>query len=345
MGLRVTVISDNNVTIAPHQHGAHSLWNAAVSAHTTHMRNFPEPLRKPRRLRFGSRIALIAPAGPIDDERLQNAVRCCELLGLEAVIGKSAAQRGGYLAGTDEMRAADLQTAIDDPGIDGIWALRGGYGTVRLLQHVSLDAMCATPKPYIGFSDNTSIHLALARLGVVSFHGPHAGGDFPPFTRQSFHDVMFGEAVRELSTPEHAPLESWRGGNAEGRLVGGNLALLAAAEGTPFSLPSDNAILFIEDIAEPPYRIDRLLMQLALSGALDGVTGMIIGQFTDCDDVSARALDVVRTAALALNVPVLANAPIGHTENNWTVPVGIRARIDADRCTITLLEPVVFDER
>ncbi len=266
----------------------------------------------------------------------------CAALGLEAVVGESATARTGYLAGVDTARAADLQRSIDDPGIDAIWALRGGYGTVRLLPHVNFDAMRTRPKAYIGFSDNTSIHLALARLGVVSFHAPHAGGDFPPFAETWFRRILFdGASAVALDVPEGAPLDVWRGGVAEGRLIGGNLALLAAAEGTSNAIASDGVVLFLEDIGEPPYRIDRLLTQLAMSGVLAGVAGVVVGQFTDCSDATADGLDVVRGQLADLAIPIVANAPIGHVPDNWTVPVGVRVRLDADAGNISLLEPAV----
>ena len=146
-----------------------------------------------------------------------------------------------------------------------------------------------------------------------------------------------------LDAPVDAPLESWTSGTAEGRLVGGNLALLAAAEGTPYAMPSDGAILFIEDIGEAPYRVDRLLMQLLLSGALQNIAGVIIGQFTDCDDASCAVRDVLHAQLANLGVPVIANAPIGHVPDNWTVPVGARARIETagPQPVLTILERVV----
>jgi muramoyltetrapeptide carboxypeptidase len=311
--------------------------------------------RRPRRLRHGSRVALVSPAGPIDEARLAAALEMCASLGLDPVVGRSATARTGYLAGADEARAADLQNAIDDPGIDAIWALRGGYGTMRLLPLVDFTALLDAPRPYIGFSDHTAVHLALARLGIVSFHAPHAGGDLPPFAHAWFERILFGQPAAatahealesdrvELAAPETSPLQTWHGGSAEGRIVGGNLALLAALEGTPFAVPSDGAVLFMEDIGEAPYRIDRLLTQLSLSGALERVAAFIIGQFTDCDDPTGSALDLVRAHVSRFGVPVIANAPIGHVPNNWTVPIGVPVRIDADTATVTLLESAVSE--
>jgi muramoyltetrapeptide carboxypeptidase len=310
------------------------------------MRTMPASLQRPPRLFSGARVALIAPAGPINDERLAQATAMCARLELDPVIGASALSRTGYLAGSDESRAADLQRAIDDPDIHAIWALRGGYGTMRLLSRLRFDALRSSPKAFIGFSDNTSIHLALARAGFVSFHGPHAGGDFPEFAEQCFRAVLYDSSrPAQLVAPAGSALEVWHEGTAEGRLIGGNLALLSASEGTPYAMPADGAILFIEDIAEPPYRVDRLLMQLVLSGALDRVAAVVVGQFTDCDDATASSLDIVRDQLLPLGVPIIANAPIGHVENNWTLPVGIRARVHADRGVAELImqEPAVTE--
>jgi muramoyltetrapeptide carboxypeptidase len=301
----------------------------------------PERLRRPPRLAHGARVALVAPAGPIDDARLDHARSLCERLGLVPVVGAAALQRTGYLAGPDDARAADFQTAIDDDDITAIWALRGGYGTVRLLKHLDLQRMHDRPKAFMGFSDNTTLHLALLHAGVTSFHAPHAGGEFPPFTEHWFRSVLFdGAHDIALDTPDDAPLHTWRAGHATGRLVGGNLAMLTAAEGTPFAMPSHDAILFIEDVGEAPYRIDRLLMQLSLGGALKNVAGIVVGQFTDCDDATTDAHSLLRRELTALGVPVIANAPIGHVPDNWTIPYGARARIECDdnHATLTLLD-------
>lgn len=305
------------------------------------MRKIPEPVLKPRALRAGSRVALIAPAGPVDGTRLEQARTVCEQMDLIAVPGSAALLRTGFLAGSDDARGADLQRAMDDPAIDAIWALRGGYGTVRLLPQLNLDAMCTSPKPYIGFSDNTSILLALAKRGIVSFHAPHAGGDFPEFAQHWFRSILFDGYSGVLAAPPTAPLTSWHSGSARGRIVGGNIALLAAAEGTPFDMPADGVILFLEEIGEPPYRLDRMMMQLRLSGALERVAGVIVGQLTDCDDATVRAEDVVRDALLPLGIPIIANAPIGHVADNWTLPVGVMASMNADAISITLEEPGV----
>lgn len=300
---------------------------------------------RPAILRAGSRVALVAPAGPVTDERVEISLDRCRELGFEAVLGRAARNRFGYLAGTDSERAADLQAALDDPSIDAVWALRGGYGTIRLLPHLDFGRIREKPKAYIGFSDNTTLHLALFNAGVVSFHGPHPGGDFPPETRAAFERVLLsddaaGDLPLRASDP---PPRTLRGGAAQGTLVGGNLSLLAAACGTNVCLQARGCIVFIEDVNEPAYRIDRALRQLAQSGAFVGIAGFAFGRFTDPPTSdNDRAIDeVLLEIADELNVPAIVDLPVGHIEHNWTLPVGVRAELDADNAALRILEPAV----
>jgi len=300
---------------------------------------------KPPALGENSRILLVAPAGPVTTARISRAYERCHGLGFRPVLGESARLRHGYLAGPDPHRAADLRRGIEDPDIDGIWALRGGYGTMRILGDVDLSVLRDRPRAFIGFSDNTSIHLALARLGVVSFHGPHAGFDrFPRWASDAMMRVV-GRAEAAGTLPgEVAPRpRTLRGGSAEGRLLGGNLSLLAAACGTPFQPDARGAILFVEDVAEPVYRIDRMLTQLRLAGALEGLAGLAFGRFTRVrtgqDDLPLDA--VLSGFAERLDVPAVADLPFGHVAMNWTLPLGCRAALDADRRTLSILEPAV----
>jgi muramoyltetrapeptide carboxypeptidase len=297
---------------------------------------------RPPRLRPGSRVILIAPAGPVSDERIDIALDRCARLGLEPVLGRSARARfAGYLAGTDDERIADLRTAIADDDIDGVWALRGGYGTMRLLAHVDLAPLAARPRAYIGFSDNTAVHLALLARGVVSFHAPHAGGDSTPMAEECLRTVLFhAEAAGTLPLPDGPAPVPLMAGTAEGPLVGGNLALLAAMCGTPAPPVARDSILFVEDIGEAAYRLDRAWMQLLLSGALDGVAGIAFGRFSDCGTADELG-ELLHRLAAPLGVPVLMDLPIGHEPDNWTLPLGVRARMDASRGTLELLEPAV----
>lgn len=290
-------------------------------------------------------MALVAPASPITDERIEIAIERCTDLGLEPVLGRSARARAGYLAGTDEERSADFQSAVDDDSIDAIWALRGGYGTVRLLPHIDLAGMRAKPKAFIGFSDNTTLHLALFSAGVVSFHGPHAGGDFPPETRAAFEHVLFhADAAHELPLRAQDPApKTLRGGHAAGPLVGGNLALLASACGTDNCLQARGCIVFIEDVSEPAYRIDRAFMQLHASGAFVGIAGFAFGRFTEVPESQndRPVAEVLLEIATLLHVPAVLDFPIGHVEHNWTLPMGVHAELDADAARLAIVEPGV----
>jgi muramoyltetrapeptide carboxypeptidase len=238
----------------------------------------------PPRLREGSRVALVAPAGPMAPERVDIALQRCHDYGLQPVLGAAARGRhGAYLAASDEERLHDLQQAIDDPDIGAVWALRGGYGTMRLLAGLDLARLAASPKAYIGFSDNTAIHLAMHARGVVSFHGPHAGGDMTELAERELRRTLWDPApAGVLGLPADRPAVTLAGGVAEGPLLGGNLSLLAAMCGTPAAPRAHGAILFVEEIGEEDYRMDRAWMQLLLARALDGVAGIAFGRFTDC---------------------------------------------------------------
>lgn len=290
---------------------------------------------------------LVAPAGPVPPDKLEIALARARVLELEPVLGEAVRRRNGYLAGPDRARAADLQRAIDDPDIAAIWAVRGGYGGMRTLQHVDLAGLAHRPRAFIGFSDNTVIHLALARLGVVSFHGPHAGSDaFPAATTECFRRVLWAaEPAGRLPDPTNGPQPATLlGGTAHGPLTGGNLAMLAATCGTPWQLDARGRIVVIEDIGEPLYRIDRMLLQLRLAGALNGAAGFVFGRFTDMpddDEDDPSLADVLRAAVAPLRVPAALGLPIGHADENWTLPLGVQARLDADACTLTVVEPAV----
>jgi muramoyltetrapeptide carboxypeptidase len=264
--------------------------------------------------------------------------------GLEPVIFPAATKRDRYMAGADEERLADLQTAFNDPTIDCVWALRGGYGALRILDALDLARQLDDPIPFIGFSDNTAVHVRHAALGVVSFHGPHPGGDFPLRTEEAFRRVLFhadapGPLVTRAGDPSPRMLVP---GRVQAPLVGGNLAILAALCGTRHALDARGCILFLEDIAEPAYRLDRMLLQLRESGTTSGVVGLALGRFTKAPDSDAHSAEpVLAEFAERLGVPAVVDLPFGHVEHNSTLPVGSRALLDADAAGLALTEPAV----
>jgi muramoyltetrapeptide carboxypeptidase len=294
--------------------------------------------RIPPPLAPGARVALVAPSGPLrDDGELERAIGNARSLGWEPAPGRHVLVRQRYLAGSDEQRLSDLNSAIRDARIDGIWCVRGGYGAMRIVDGVDLEALARTPKAVLGYSDVTSLHLAIrARCALVSYHAPTARSELTPFTRRSLE-----RAVRDGGDPcGDAPrARILRGGTARGALVGGNLALLAAHIGTPYALDTTNTILVLEDVKESVYRIDRMLRQLRLSGCFDKCSGVVLGQFTergdgeDDDDAALEAL--LQEVAEWIDGPVLAGAPVGHIADQWTLPLNAMAELDADARRLT----------
>lgn len=316
-----------------------------------------KPLHRPPRLAHGSRIALVAPAGPLlERDDLTRAEELCRALGYEPVMGPHSGKRHGYLAGTDPERIADLNSALREPSIDAIWCIRGGYGTTRILPQLDFQALSRKPRPIIGFSDITAIlNAAVVRAGVVAFHGPVARASMPAFTRWHFERVLacaepagrLGRlpAPPDVLVPRQDRIVSLRGGVAEGPLAGGNLTLLQCLIGTPFFPDLDGAILFLEDVGEDLYRVDRVLSHLRLVGALDRLAGVMIGRFTELERRTADGTlgydEVLETYFGPLGVPVGYGFPVGHIDDQWTLPLGVRARFDADAGQLELLESAV----
>jgi muramoyltetrapeptide carboxypeptidase len=290
-------------------------------------------VRVPPPLQSGARVALVAPSGPLRDENdLARAVASARSLGWEPVVGEHVLERDGYLAGSDEHRAADLNRFAADPSIDGIWCIRGGYGAMRLLDRLDYDAWQRAPKTLIGYSDITALHSAIGpRAKLVTFHGPTARGELTPFSDASLRAAVITATEPCGVAPRATVLH---GGRARGPLVGGNLALVAALLGSPYAPSFDGAILVLEDVNESVYRIDRMLTQLRLAGALGRLAGIAFGHFTDippeASDEQRPITEVLREVARAFDVPCLANIPLGHVADQWTVPLGAVAELDAD---------------
>jgi muramoyltetrapeptide carboxypeptidase len=293
-------------------------------------------------------VALVAPGGPVDDDRIARSQDRCRTLGLEPVLFPSARSRRGYLAGRDDDRLSDLQAAIDDPTIDGVWALRGGYGTIRIVDRLILERQLKDPVPFVGFSDNTSIHVEHAALGIISFHGPHPGGDFPPETEASFRRVLYSEEpAGQISGAAGDPApRTLVAGIARGPLWGGNLATLVSLCGSSSRLSGAGRILFLEDVGEPAYRVDRMLTQLARAGVLHGVKGLAFGRFSEVSPAEGEAVaSTLKQFAEEHGVPSAADLPFGHTKHNCTLPIGALARLDAEAGTLTILAGAVERSR
>lgn len=316
-----------------------------------------KPLVRPPRLTRGSRVALVAPAGPLlERDDLTRAEALCRALDYEPVVGSNAGNKYGYLAGTDDQRLTDLNAALNDAAIDGVWCLRGGYGATRIIDRVDFEALARRPKPLIGYSDITALLNAAVRLAnVVSFHGPVARASMPAFSRWHFERVLAcpepaGRLGRiadraDVLVPQENRIVTLRSGIAEGPLAGGNLSLLQCLIGTPWAPDLKGAILFVEDVGEDLYRVDRMLAHLRAVGALAGLAGVLVGRFTELKrqtgDGALGFDEVLSSYLLPLGVPVAYGFPVGHIQDQWTLPLGVRARLDAGTGEVEILEAAV----
>jgi muramoyltetrapeptide carboxypeptidase len=303
-------------------------------------------LTRPSRLAPGARVAVVAPSGPVPGKRLEAGLDVLRGWGLEPVVAPHVLDRHGqfdYLAGTDADRAADLQRAWCDPAVDAVLCARGGYGAQRIADLLDWAAMrAAGPKVFVGFSDITALHEAFAnRLGLVTLHGPMAAGvDFLDSARARDHlraTLFAPETVRTIGSGGRALC----GGRARGVLLGGCLCLLAAELGTPHARPSAaGGLLCLEDVGEEAYRLDRYLTQLLRAGWLDGVRGVLLGSWEQCDSYDrVRALLADRLGGLG--VPVAEEFGFGHCADAVTIPFGVAAELDAEIGTLTLDEPAL----
>ncbi|WP_251095591.1 LD-carboxypeptidase [Streptomyces sp. Caat 7-52] len=303
-------------------------------------------LVRPHRLAPGARVAVVATSGPVPEERLQAGLDVLRGWDLDPVAGAHVLDRHPefrYLAGTDADRAADFQRAWCDPTVDAVLCARGGYGVQRMIDLLDWDALrAAGPKLFLGFSDLTVLHEAIAtRLGLATLYGPMAAGvDFIKNARAQEHlraTLFAPETVRTLTTGGRALVP----GRARGVTLGGCLCLLAAERGTPHARPSARGgLLCLEDGGEETYRLDRYLTQLLRSGWLDGVRGVLLGSWEDCADY-AELRPLLADRLGGLGVPVAENVGFGHCEGALTIPFGVAAELDADTGTVTLDEPAL----
>ncbi len=316
---------------------------------STAVMSFPQEnkLIKPPALKKGGTVGLVTPASSLSRSAFEKTLSNIENLGFNVKYSDNLRVTRGFLSGTDEQRVQDLHNMFEAGDVDAIICARGGYGSARLLPELNTDLIASNAKPMVGYSDITALHQYIySRTGMVTFHGPVGASDYNDFTRDYVEDlVMKGKKVKiKAEEPDViAP------GEAEGKLIGGNLSLLASLVGTPFQRSYEGHILFIEEVGESTYRVDRMLTQLIQSGLLNGVKGIALGYFTNCDakpgdrgyEQSISLREVLKDQFGALGVPVLAGLPFGHEKHNATLPVGIQARLDAEKGLLKTLEAAV----
>ena len=312
---------------------------------------------KPKRLKQGDTLGVIAPSSSVPTHVVERAIKNLEGLGFKVQLGKNCRNQRGYLAGTDTERLEDLHWAFSDKSIDGIWCIRGGYGATRLLPNIDFKLIKKNPKVFIGYSDITALHVAIfQRTGLVTFHGPVGTSEQTEYTKQHVLDILTNPTHPykvELSAENQAKSSNLfktaviTAGKCRGQLIGGNLSLLSAMDGTPDALRDlKGKILFMEDIDERPYRVDRMLVQMLQSHNLKDLAGIALGVFDGCnpktDENSLSLMECFKDLLGGLGIPVFYGLSFGHISNQFTLPVGIEAELDTEGGTLTFLEAAVM---
>lgn len=312
-------------------------------------------LLKARSLKPGNTVGLVSPSTyVVDPDQLQLMQLTAQMFGWKTKVGKQVGRREASPGDSIPARVADLHAMFADPEVDGIICVRGGYGTPQLLDQLDYELIRKNPKMLLGYSDITGLHLAIhQKTGLVTFHGPTGLSPFTDFSQNWFRRALASQPMGALGNPTEAnpfrprhPLRTIRPGKARGRLIGGNLTLISTLMGTPFEIDTRGKILFLEDVGEEPYRMDRMLQQLALAGKLDQAAGIVFGECVDCGPRDYQPSitfnytlgEVLDRVFARVRVPVFHGLLIGHTADQITLPLGVMAAMDADRKELLIEE-------
>lgn len=314
-------------------------------------------LIKPPRLKPGDTVGLITPSGHVDQDQIDKCVGNLQSLDLKVKLGKNIRALRGNFAGTAQQRLEDFHAMFADPEIRGIWAAHGGSGAIGLLASVDYALIRRNPKVFVGYSDITALHLAiLRRAGLVTFHGPVASSTFSDYSASHLWAILMAprpeyvitmaeeNRLKAMDSP-HFSLRTLRAGVAEGTLIGGNLSLLSALVGTPYAADFNRALVFLEDIGEAPYRIDRMLTQLELSQSFRHSAAVMLGVFDKCgppdNEPSLSLAETIDDHLANSSIPAVYGYSFGHIAHQFTLPMGLKARLDTEKQTLTLLESAV----
>lgn len=307
-------------------------------------------IQKPKTLKKGDTIGLIAPSSPVSHHDLvEESITKLTEFGYKVVVGESCYGTYGYLSGEDSIRANDVNQMFANPQIDAILCIRGGYGTPRIVDRLDYEMIAKNPKLFLGYSDITTIHIALyQKCNLVTFHSPMPASDmlreFDEFSKDSFfRTVTSAEPLGEIKNPVGEEIKSLVKGTASGPIVGGNLSLVAATIGTPFELDTKGKLLFLEDIDEEPYCVDRMLSQLRLAGKFDDCNGVILGDWNNCEPKdrskpNLTLMEVFQDIIIPAGKPTIYNLKAGHCAPKITLPLGVEAFLDANECKLTIKE-------
>ncbi|MBB6214074.1 muramoyltetrapeptide carboxypeptidase [Anaerosolibacter carboniphilus] len=304
---------------------------------------------KPKPLKPGDTIGIIAPGGPSTRDELERGVQVLQNMGFHVTLGESVFHKRGYLAGEDHIRLKDIHQMFQNKGVQGIICMRGGDGSGRLLDRIDYDVIAKNPKVFVGYSDITALHIAfLQEAKLVTFHGPMVTSDmitegFNEYTREAFlKAISWEKPLGKLKNPEEDTMKTIVEGRAYGEIVGGNLALVTSTMGTPFELDTRGKLLFLEDIHEGVYRIDRMLNQLRLAGKLQEAAGIILGEFLDYEpenpEDSLTLEEVISDLVVPLNKPAIMGWKCGHGNYKLTIPLGVKGELNATDRQISIVE-------
>lgn len=317
-----------------------------------------QSLLLPAPLKTGDKVGLISPSAATGERiEFQFAQEALEALGLEVVLGEHLKKRRGHLAGTDEERASDLNRMFEDKSVKAVICIRGGSGAARILPLINYDSIKKNPKPLLGYSDITALHNAIhTKTGLITFHGPNGSGSWNSFNVNQFDQIFFNQGMLTFENEQSKGdelivkqnrIQTLYPGVVRGKILGGNLTVLTALSGTPYLPDFTDSILFIEDISEDPYKIDRMMSTLLLNGTLSKVKGFIFGQCTNCTPGggygSLTLDDILDDYILPLNIPAFKGAMIGHIPKQFIIPVGAEVEMDAEAGTFTMLYPIFKD--
>ena len=313
---------------------------------------------KPKRLKEGDTIGLIAPGSLLSKDEFDESKKNLENLGFKVVYPNNILARDGYLAGTDKQRADDIHEMFSRKDVNAIIAARGGYGCTRILPLLDYNLIKNNPKILVGYSDVTALLFGIFKeTGLICFHGPVGISTFNKFSVDYFtdvliypHDKLIMYNAHETTTKAAYKPVTIRGGFAKGQLVGGNLSLVSSVIGTPYDIDTDGKIIFLEEVGEEPYRIDRMLTQMIENGKFNKAAGVALGVFLDCIskpkesgiNSSFSVLEVMYDRLFRFEIPIVYGMSFGHINNKFTLPFGINAELDTLAQTITLMEPAVI---
>lgn len=301
---------------------------------------------RPKPLKKGDKIGLIGTSGPIAEERINPAIKSIEAMGLEVTLGDSCMKKHGFLSGDDDTRANDINTMFKDKSINGIFAIRGGYGSARLLDKIDYRSIKKNPKVFAGYSDITALHNVInKKCNLITFHTPMAGTEFykgvDEYTMKYFiKNIFTSEPLGILNNPKDNEIKTLFSGKAEGQLVGGNLSIITSLMGTPYEIDTKGKILFIEDVDEYPYKIDRMLLQLKQAGKLKNAAGIILGSWTGCtageNANSLTLMEIFKEIIATEKRPTVYNLECGHCMPTISLPLGGKASINTEKNEIRI---------